>query len=764
MAQTRTPHLTCESYDRVSALGYFYGTSAAAPNAAAVAALMLQADSRLTTTQVSYLLAQTATSFGNDAAQSGAGLIQAVPATQAAITAATTPIWTAQDGSTNWSDAANWSDDAVPGTGDTAQVTNGIGALLGAYSVTYDPASSTIAGLTIDGGSTSAPTLAIGAGHALAVTGAVNVADNSTLAVTGTVSGGAFTIGAGSTLSFAADASVTDTSLTLSGGTLEETTGFASARVVNLANGTVQIDAGSATLSGAVSGAALTKTGAGTLILSGRNRYTGGTTVDAGTLSVASDDSLGDRNGAVSLASGTLEEATGFASNRAIITTENTFATVQVDGGTARLSGTISGGGTLQKQGAGTLVVSGTNTYGGVAFEAGTLSASSDSNLGASGGGAQFNGGTLEETAGFSSNRQTLFFGYGGGTYQIDQGTATWGGAILGGSAGLTKTGSGTLALTNNGNDYAGTTIAAGALDLSYANTASSASISFEAAIGQTATLDLETSAQNVNGTFANSLNDFANDDFLDLKSFADGVVLYNPLNSPSTLTVASLTGGSELFNLTGMHASAYTTRSDGNGGTIVEDVTCFVTGTRIRTARGDVAVEHLAVGDLVVTISGAHRPISWIGSRLTHCRRHPRPQEAMPVRIAAHAFGENRPARDLLVSPGHSLCVDVVGEVLIPAMALVNGTTITQEDVDTSPTGTSSLRAATISCWPRTCRRRATSRWATAASSPRAAWSTSTPRPTRRWSPTPTSAGRSMQRARWSRWCARSSRPARKS
>ncbi len=52
-------------------------------------------------------------------------------------------------------------------------------------------------------------------------------------------------------------------------------------------------------------------------------------------------------------------------------------------------------------------------------------------------------------------------------------------------------------------------------------------------------------------------------------------------------------------------------------------------------------------------------------------------------MRIAAHAFGDNRPARDLLVSPGHSLCVDVVGEVLIPAMALVNGTTITQEDVD---------------------------------------------------------------------------------
>ena len=54
-----------------------------------------------------------------------------------------------------------------------------------------------------------------------------------------------------------------------------------------------------------------------------------------------------------------------------------------------------------------------------------------------------------------------------------------------------------------------------------------------------------------------------------------------------------------------------------------------------------------------------------------------------MPVRVRANAFGNNRPARDLRVSPGHSLCVDVLGGVLIPAMALINGTSIVQEDVD---------------------------------------------------------------------------------
>jgi hypothetical protein len=52
-------------------------------------------------------------------------------------------------------------------------------------------------------------------------------------------------------------------------------------------------------------------------------------------------------------------------------------------------------------------------------------------------------------------------------------------------------------------------------------------------------------------------------------------------------------------------------------------------------------------------------------------------------VRIRANALGENRPTRDLLVSPGHSIALDVLGEVLIPASVLVNGTTIVQEDVD---------------------------------------------------------------------------------
>ena len=113
----------------------------------------------------------------------------------------------------------------------------------------------------------------------------------------------------------------------------------------------------------------------------------------------------------------------------------------------------------------------------------------------------------------------------------------------------------------------------------------------------------------------------------------------------------------------------------------------CFRSGTRIRVARGegteDVAVERLAIGDRVVTASGEQRPIRWLGHRTIDCRHHPQPGEAYPVRILAHTFGSERPASDLWVSPGHAICVDLLGEMLIPASALVNGSTIQQVPVD---------------------------------------------------------------------------------
>ena len=66
----------------------FYGTSAAAPDAAGVAALVLQADPWLTPAQLTSVLEQTAAPAAGGSPASGAGLLQADAAVQMALSLA----------------------------------------------------------------------------------------------------------------------------------------------------------------------------------------------------------------------------------------------------------------------------------------------------------------------------------------------------------------------------------------------------------------------------------------------------------------------------------------------------------------------------------------------------------------------------------------------------------------------------------------------------------------------------------------------------
>ena len=117
--------------------------------------------------------------------------------------------------------------------------------------------------------------------------------------------------------------------------------------------------------------------------------------------------------------------------------------------------------------------------------------------------------------------------------------------------------------------------------------------------------------------------------------------------------------------------------------GNVVSNIVCFAQGTLILTQRGEIAVEALAVGDMVTTASGKRRAIKWLGHRTIDCRRHPEPRAVLPIRIASNAFGPNQPSRDLMVSPGHGILVHVVDEVLMPASLLCNGSTVQQIEVD---------------------------------------------------------------------------------
>jgi len=132
--------------------------------------------------------------------------------------------------------------------------------------------------------------------------------------------------------------------------------------------------------------------------------------------------------------------------------------------------------------------------------------------------------------------------------------------------------------------------------------------------------------------------------------------------------------GGSYLDTALVTHGVETAGVNDGNGSVSIS--VCFLRGTRIRTVTGDKTVESLTIGETVLTASGEARPIRWIGSRGLDCTRHPKPSFVWPIRIQAGAFGENLPARDLWMSPFHSILVE---GVLVQVENLVNGATIVQ-------------------------------------------------------------------------------------
>ena len=105
--------------------------------------------------------------------------------------------------------------------------------------------------------------------------------------------------------------------------------------------------------------------------------------------------------------------------------------------------------------------------------------------------------------------------------------------------------------------------------------------------------------------------------------------------------------------------------------------IACFVRGTLIETADGPRYVETLKQGDMVMTQDRGAQPLVWAGGR-----KVAGVGDMAPIRFAAGALGNLRP---LMVSPQHRMLVSGwqaelhfgQSEVLVPAKALVNGTTI---------------------------------------------------------------------------------------
>lgn len=111
--------------------------------------------------------------------------------------------------------------------------------------------------------------------------------------------------------------------------------------------------------------------------------------------------------------------------------------------------------------------------------------------------------------------------------------------------------------------------------------------------------------------------------------------------------------------------------------------IPCFTPGVMISTDRGEVAVERLQPGDLVMTRDHGLQPIAWIGSRklgLADLIAQPRLQ---PVQIGQGALGYGLPLRDTLVSPQHRMLIEgALPEMLFgEAEVLVAATHLTTLD-----------------------------------------------------------------------------------
>ncbi len=147
---------------------------------------------------------------------------------------------------------------------------------------------------------------------------------------------------------------------------------------------------------------------------------------------------------------------------------------------------------------------------------------------------------------------------------------------------------------------------------------------------------------------------------------------VYTTLSGPSGNTGFSINALNDSGDLIGTYTNS-------TNQTLAYEATplCYLRGTRILTPTGEVPIEDIRIGDPVVTRFGGIRPVLWIGRQSYDARFVRENRDQLPIHIRPGALGARMPARDLYVSPGHSMLVD--GQLVL-AKFLINGITITQE------------------------------------------------------------------------------------
>ncbi len=378
--------------------------------------------------------------------------------------------WTG--GVNDWFDPATyWSLGAFPLPTDTAVVNNGGTAQVSAGEAAT--ASTLYMGDTTGAGNASVQ----GSGSSLTVGGDILIgtqgnAGSFTLSSGGTVTANRLFIGASG--SYSDDASG---SLVITSGANTPTIENDSSSPVTInsavtlqASATVNAASGNLTFTGVIGdgggGYGLNVNGPFTLTLTAANTYSGGTTLNGGTLAVGNDSALG--SGTLTMNGGTLDVQDGLTHTLNNAVTLQNNGTINTTSGNLTLNGVIgeSGGSYgLIANGSGTLTLMAANTYsGGVTLNGGTLAVGNDFALGS--GTLIMNGGTLDVQDGLTHTLNNAVTLQNNGTINTTSGNLTLNGVIgeSGGSYGLIANGPGTLTLTAANTYSVGTLINGGTL------------------------------------------------------------------------------------------------------------------------------------------------------------------------------------------------------------------------------------------------------------------------------------------------------------
>jgi Ca2+-binding RTX toxin-like protein len=90
----------------------------------------------------------------------------------------------------------------------------------------------------------------------------------------------------------------------------------------------------------------------------------------------------------------------------------------------------------------------------------------------------------------------------------------------------------------------------------------------------------------------------------------------------------------------------------------VIPALPCFVQGSMIAMADGEIPIENLKVGDLIQTLDHGLQPIRWIGHRHLSAGDLAENENMRPIRIRKNVVSDGKGVGDLVVSPQHRILI----------------------------------------------------------------------------------------------------------